>query len=175
MTTSRVLMEAANWDGPNIHRTSLRLGLRSEASGAVREAAPARAGARGPGGRRRADDRAVRRPAASRGRSTSADPGPTRSTIRLRDARVSGLLGAAIARDRCHEILRALEFVTADAADGLDVTVPTFRRGDVTREADLIEEVARLDGLEKLPATLPSRHGASGRLTAVQRMRRARG
>ena len=51
--------------------------------------------------------------------------------------------------------------------------MPTFRRGDVTREADLIEEVARLDGLEKLPATLPSRHGASGRLTAVQRMRRA--
>ena len=31
--TTRVLMEAANWDGPNIHRTSLRLGLRSEASG----------------------------------------------------------------------------------------------------------------------------------------------
>jgi phenylalanyl-tRNA synthetase beta chain len=42
----------------------------------------------------------------------------------------------------------------------------------VTREADLIEEVARLDGLEKLPATLPSRHGASGRLTPRQRLRR---
>ena len=73
-------------------------------------------------------------------------PGPEPLTIRLRDARVSGLLGAAIARERCHEILQALEFETADADDGLDVTVPTFRRGDVTREADLIEEVARLDG-----------------------------
>ena len=31
--TTRVLMEAANWDGANIHRTSLKLGLRSEASG----------------------------------------------------------------------------------------------------------------------------------------------
>ncbi len=31
--TTRVLMEAANWNGPNIHRTSLRLGLRTEASG----------------------------------------------------------------------------------------------------------------------------------------------
>jgi phenylalanyl-tRNA synthetase beta chain len=50
--------------------------------------------------------------------------------------------------------------------------VPTFRRDDVTREADLIEEVARLDGLEKLPATLPSRHGAYGRLTPRQRARR---
>ena len=99
-------------------------------------------------------------------------PGPEPLTISLRDARVSGLLGAPIPRERCAEILRALEFVTADAPDGLDATVPTFRRGDVTREADLIEEVARLDGLEKLPATLPSRHGAAGRLTPLQRMRR---
>ncbi len=170
--TTRVLMEAANWDGPNIHRTSLRLGLRSEASGrfekqiqpeqALEAQAVAAAlmielcGAR-----------------LAPGTTDVGGPGPEPLTIRLRDARVSGLLGAPIPRDRCAEILRALEFVTADAPDGLDATVPTFRRGDVTREADLIEEVARLDGLEKLPATLPSRHGASGRLTALQRMRRA--
>src|SRR5205823_5313764 len=86
--------------------------------------------------------------------------GPPAQTIRLRDARITSLLGAEIPRPRCVEILNALEFETADAPDGLDVTVPAFRRGDVTREADLIEEVARLDGLEKLPATLPSRHGA---------------
>ena len=164
--TTRVLMEAANWDGPNIHRTSLRLGLRSEASGrfekqiqpeqALEAQAVAAAlmielcGAR-----------------LAPGTIDVGGPGPEPLTIRLRDARVSGLLGAPIPRDRCAEILRALEFVTADAPDGLDATVPTFRRGDVTREADLIEEVARLDGLEKLPATLPSRHGASGRLTAA--------
>src|SRR5262249_36839483 len=52
------------------------------------------------------------------------------------------------------------------------VKVPAFRRGDVTREADLIEEVTRLAGLEHLPATLPSRHGASGRLTERQKLRR---
>jgi phenylalanyl-tRNA synthetase beta chain len=50
--------------------------------------------------------------------------------------------------------------------------VPYWRRGDVTREADVIEEIARLWGLEKLPSTLPSRRGAIGRLTAGQRLRR---
>jgi phenylalanyl-tRNA synthetase beta chain len=98
--------------------------------------------------------------------------GPAPRTIVLRDARVTALLGVEVARERSAEILKALEFETASAADGLKVTVPAFRRADVTREADLIEEVARLGALEDLPATLPSRHGAWGRLTDVQRLRR---
>ena len=49
--------------------------------------------------------------------------------------------------------------------------MPPLRRADVTREADLIEEVARVDGLEKLPATLP-RHRPAGLLTPEQRLRR---
>ncbi len=47
-----------------------------------------------------------------------------------------------------------------------------MRRDDITREADLIEEVARIDGLEKLPATLPKRRGAYGLLSPAQRLRR---
>ena len=86
---------------------------------------------------------------------------------------MTSLLGVEVPRERCAEILTALEFTPAHAPDGLDVVVPAFRRADVTREADLIEEVARLGALEDLPATLPSRHGASGRLTDVQRLRRA--
>ena len=50
--------------------------------------------------------------------------------------------------------------------------MPHFRRGDVTREVDLIEEVARIDGLERLPATLPPRRGVAGRLSTRQRVRR---
>ncbi|CAA9501637.1 MAG: Phenylalanyl-tRNA synthetase beta chain, partial [uncultured Solirubrobacteraceae bacterium] len=61
----------------------------------------------------------------------------------------------------------------ADAADGLDVTVPAFRRKDVTREADVIEEVARLGVLERLPATIPpNRLNRAGRLSAPQVLRR---
>ncbi|HEX4114804.1 MAG TPA: phenylalanine--tRNA ligase subunit beta [Solirubrobacteraceae bacterium] len=54
----------------------------------------------------------------------------------------------------------------------LDVTVPPVRREDVTREADLIEEVARIHGLAALPATLPARRGAYGRLSTSQQLRR---
>jgi phenylalanyl-tRNA synthetase beta chain len=60
----------------------------------------------------------------------------------------------------------------AEVDDGLDVTVPPWRRDDVVREADLIEEVARIWGLDRIPATLPSRRGAVGRLAPEQRLRR---
>jgi len=170
-TTTRVLMEVANWDGANIHRTSLKLGLRSEASARFEkqlqpeQAMEAQAVA----------TRLMVQLCGARvlpGTIDVGGPGPAPARIRLRDARVTGLLGVELPRERSEEILRALEFQTADAPDGLDVTVPPFRRADVTREADLIEEVARLGALETLPATLPSRHGAWGRLTPRQRLRR---
>ncbi len=83
------------------------------------------------------------------------------------------ILGVPVPAQRQAEILNALDFATQPAADGLDVTVPALRRQDVTREIDLIEEVARIDGLEGLPATLPARRGAAGKLTHAQRVRRA--
>jgi phenylalanyl-tRNA synthetase beta chain len=54
----------------------------------------------------------------------------------------------------------------------VSVTVPPWRDSDVQREADLIEEVARVHGLDKLPVTLPAREHAVGRLTPSQRLRR---
>ncbi|HKE79534.1 MAG TPA: phenylalanine--tRNA ligase subunit beta [Solirubrobacteraceae bacterium] len=169
--TTRVLMEVANWNGPNIHRTSQLLNLRSEASSRFEKGlAPEQAlqaqivatklmleltGAR-----------------LAPGTIDVGGPFPPPAVIRLRERRVAGLLGRAIARERQAEILRALEFGVEDAPDGLDVAVPPFRRNDVYREADLVEEVARIDGLEKLPATLPKRRGRSGRLSTEQRLRR---
>ena len=144
--TTRVLMEAANWNGANIDRTSLKLGLRSEASGRFeKHLQPEQA----------MDAQAVAtqlmleltgatmRP----GTIDIGGPGPEPKTIRLRETLITRLLGTPIPLERCREILEALEFTVSDSADGLEVTVPAFRRADITREADLIEEVARLNGL----------------------------
>jgi phenylalanyl-tRNA synthetase beta chain len=169
--TTRVLMEVATWDGPSIHRTSWALGLQSEASNRFdKQLQPEQAmQAQAVATKLMIDVCGAR---LAPGTIDIGGDGPPPKTIRLREQRVAGLLGAGIERGRQRQILTALEFGTADAPDGLDVTVPPHRRGDVSREADLIEEVARIDGLDNLPATLPSRHGASGRLSARQRLRR---
>jgi phenylalanyl-tRNA synthetase beta chain len=169
--TTRVLMEVANWDGPNIHRTSQVLGLRSEASGrfekglAPEQAMEAQIVA----------TRLMLELTGARlvpGTIDVGGEGPPGIVIRLREHRVEELLGRPIPRPRQAEILRALGFEAEEAPGGLDVLVPAFRRNDVTREADLVEEVARMDGLEKLPATLPKRRGSAGRLSVQQRLRR---
>jgi phenylalanyl-tRNA synthetase beta chain len=171
-TTTRVLLEAANWDGANVHRTSLRLGLRSEASGRFEKGlAPEAATAAQALATRLMIEFCDARVAP--GTIDIGGPGPTPPTIRLRDARLRALLGIEVPRQRSRQVLEALDFTVADAEDGLDVTPPALRRADITREADVIEEVARLEALDRLPATLPSRHQASGALTPRQRQRRA--
>jgi len=170
--TSRVLLEVANWNGPNIHRSSWALGLRSEASSRFEKGlapeqcmyAQAVAGA------------LMLECCGATLAPGTLDVGwqdPPAPLIRLRAQRVRAILGAEVAVDRQAEILEALDFKTEPAADGLDVSVPPLRREDVTREIDLIEEVARIDGLERLPPTLPARRGAAGRLTHPQLVRRA--
>jgi phenylalanyl-tRNA synthetase beta chain len=170
-TTTTVLTEVATWNGPTIHRTAWKLGLQSEASLRFEkqlqpeQAIEAQAVA----------TRLMLEVCGARlapGTIDVGGPGPEPITIRLRAERIAALLGAPIPRTRCIEILHALEFETSEVPDGLGVKPPPFRRGDITREVDVIEEVARLDGLDKLPATLPSRHGAHGRLTPRQRLRR---
>jgi phenylalanyl-tRNA synthetase beta chain len=169
--TTRVLMEAANWHGPNIHRTSMRLGLRTEASTRFdKRLAPEQA----MDGQALAAKLMVELCGARlvEGTVDVGGPGPEASRVHLRDAKLSGLLGTSVPRPEAAELLSRLGFGVAEARDGLDATVPYWRRNDVSREVDLIEEVARLWGLEKLPSTLPSRHGASGLLTREQRLRR---
>jgi phenylalanyl-tRNA synthetase beta chain len=170
-STTRVLMEAATWNGPNVQRTSARLGLRTEASGRFEKQLQPEQAIDGQAlAHRLLVELCGARPVG--GAIDVGGPGPAPAVIRTRDARVSGLLGAEIPRPDSARILAALGFGVAEAQDGLDVSVPYWRRADVTREADVIEEIARLWGLEKLPSTLPARRGATGRLDAGQRLRR---
>ncbi len=169
--TTRVLMEVATWNGPNIHRTSWALGLRSEASGRFEKGLQ-------PEQCIHAQAIATQLMIELCGARVAAGtidvgaPPPVLREIGLREARVRAILGVEVPLERQAEILAALDFATSPAEGGLSVTVPALRREDVTREIDLIEEVARIDGLERLPATLPARRGAAGRLTHAQRVRR---
>ena len=172
LDTTRVLMEAANWDGPNLHDTSLKLGLRSEASSRFEKGLSVEQAL---DGQIIATQLMLELTGATLvpGTIDVGGEGPAARVLRLRDARVSGLLGVEIDRAESALHLTRLGFETAEAEDGLDVTVPHWRRNDVTREADLVEEVARLHGVnDQLPATLPSRRGAVGVLTPAQRLRR---
>jgi phenylalanyl-tRNA synthetase beta chain len=170
--TTRVLVEAATWDGPNIQRTSTKLALRSEASGRFEKGLSAEQGME-------AQALATRLMLELTGATlvpgtidVDARGSVAPRVLHLREAQVGRLIGRDIARAEQARILEALGFAVADAGDGLDVTVPHYRLGDVTREVDLVEEVARIDGFEKLPDTLPSRHGAVGVLAPEQRLRR---
>src|ERR687897_1878348 len=88
--------------------------------------------------------------------------------IRLRPERMEKLLGEQIDEATTRAIIERLGF--AETGDAWKV--PPWRYADVQREADLIEEVARIHGLDKLPTTLPAREGAVGRLSEGQRLRR---
>jgi phenylalanyl-tRNA synthetase beta chain len=170
--TTRVLLEVATWDGPTIHRASWRLGLRSEASSRFEKGLQPEQCMHAQAVATRLMIECCGAQPAPGTIDVAWQPAPAQ-VLRLREARVRAILGVAVAVRRQAEILRALDFTSAPVSDGLDVTVPALRRDDVAREVDLIEEVARIDGVDRLPATLPARRGAAGLLTHAQRVRRA--
>ncbi|MBB5943172.1 phenylalanine--tRNA ligase subunit beta [Xanthomonas sp. 3307] len=79
---------------------------------------------------------------------------PTPAPIALRRARILRVLGIEIADADVERILRALGMDVAASADGWQVTAPS-RRFDIALEEDLIEELARIHGYDRLPTTLP--------------------
>jgi phenylalanyl-tRNA synthetase beta chain len=170
-TTTRVLLEVATWNGPNIHRTSWALGLRSEASGRFEKGLQPEQTLQA---QALASALMIELCGATLlpGTIDVGGGGPSLQRIELRERRVQSILGLPVPAARQAEILGALDFATEPSGEGLLATVPALRRDDVTREIDLIEEVARIDGVERLPATLPARRGAAGLLTHPQRVRR---
>ncbi|MFL5856318.1 MAG: phenylalanine--tRNA ligase subunit beta [Solirubrobacteraceae bacterium] len=168
--TTRVLMEVASWNGPNIQRTSRKLGVRSEASARFEKGLSPDAALEAQVMASVLMEHVVGATLLP-GTIDVGGAGPPPATLTLRPERVATLLGIEIPAERCAQTLAALGF-GVDGEAPLSVTVPHWRRNDVTREVDLIEEVARVDGVEKLPATLPARRGAYGVLTPVQQLRR---
>lgn len=184
-TTTRVLMEAATWVGPNVLKTSKALGLRSEASTRFeKQLHPDQALAA-----QRLAARLMVELAGARLVPGTIDAYPVPlapRSIELSLDRVAAVLGVRIEAERVATILGSLGFAServggaagggADDGGGstisLAVTVPPWRDADVQRPADLIEEVARVYGLDKLPTTLPARERAIGRLTHPQKLRR---
>jgi phenylalanyl-tRNA synthetase beta chain len=171
-STTRVLMEAATWVGPNILRSSARLGLRTEASARFeKQLHPDQAA-----DAQRLAARLMVELCGARLVSRTIDvyPQPVEPTaVALRPARVARLLGTDVPVDEIRAILERLGFGVAGGDGGMmSVTVPPWRWSDVYREADLVEEIGRVYGLDRMPVTLPARRRAIGRLTPEQRLRR---
>ncbi|MDY7103440.1 MAG: phenylalanine--tRNA ligase subunit beta [Actinomycetota bacterium] len=164
-TTTSVLLEMAWWDPPTIARTSRRLGLRSEASARFERGVDTDTA-----------DLAMRRFAELLG--ATIHPGaidergdlPTSPVVRLRTSRVNDLLGTDLSPQQVRGQLDPIGFATTPAGDDTDVAIPTFRPDSAT-EIDLVEEVARMYGYDRIARTVPSSF-RTGSLTPRQQARR---
>jgi len=155
--TRDVVLEGAVFDPVSVRRTSKALGLHTDASHRFERGVDLE-------GPLYALDRCARLiqqicgGRVARGRvEVSAPPSP-RPPVLLRHGRIAALTGLAVAPERARAILEGLGFgVERESGEGelrWRVTVPSHRV-DVSREADLVEEVVRVHGLSDLPADLP--------------------
>jgi phenylalanyl-tRNA synthetase beta chain len=150
--TTSLFLESANFHASTIRRTSMRLGLRTDASARFEKAQdPANA------------ELAVHHflgllqqycPTA-KAAGPLVDPAGFRypgRTIPLRRARLALKLGVRLEDERVAGILRALQFGVAVTSNGFDVSVPSFRATkDIAIEDDLMEEVGRMFRFDNIP------------------------
>jgi phenylalanyl-tRNA synthetase beta chain len=154
--TVDVLLEAANFSGPSVRQTARLIGLRTEASARFEKGLPAElalAGAR----------RAASLIAELAGGTVHRDwadvyPRPQEPVrVRLRPALVDEVLGTHVPLLESESILKRLNFHVRVLDDGeWDVLPPVFRL-DVTIPEDLVEEVGRVHGYDRIEPTLPGR------------------
>jgi phenylalanyl-tRNA synthetase beta chain len=152
--TTTIVFESAYFDPLSVRRTSRKLGLKTEASmrfekGADRIMPPVallraltlleEIGA------------GTRRGIVIAGHGEGLSP----RTLELRRARIEGLLGTTIPDQDVFRIFGSLGFTSEPTSAGWTVTVP-FRRIDVHREVDLIEELARHYGFDRIPSHFPA-------------------
>ena len=168
--TTRILLESARFAGRSVRRTSRELGLRSEASLRFEKevnpdaviSALNRAAAllcRYAGGK------------ATDGHAELLLDEPKPRTVPLTVQRVNDVLGTSLSAEDIRGVFARLGFDVAGDGDALEVTAP-LRRGDMVRDVDLIEEVARLYGYDNIPITLVRGDTTPGSLTKPQRVTR---
>jgi len=152
--TTDVLLESAAFDPAGIHFTSRSLGLASESSHRFERGVDV---GRVEWASRRAAGLMVAHAGASAARGViDVYPGRTEPRkIWCRFERTRRLLGMPLAADDIVSVVDRLGFgIVERNADGFAVEVPTFRR-DMEIEADVIEEVARVHGIDAVPAETP--------------------
>jgi phenylalanyl-tRNA synthetase beta chain len=163
--TTEILLEAANFEPTGIFRTSERLRLRTEGSNRWEKGVDPHLA--DPAAQLATELLVQTADAALTGHVDVQEGLPERPTIRFRPERADDVIGIATPRTEQDRWLAKLGFDVAET----HVVAPTWRARDVTREIDVVEEVAR-ERLEAVPFTLPARREMFGALTPVQRLRR---
>ena len=152
--TTTIVLESAYFNPASVRRTSKKLGLKTEASMRFERGADPSL----PVAAMRRAISLIEKIGAGTARGDVLDQNPKRiepGTLRLRRSKIAAVLGASIPDPDVLRILYGLGFVLRNAENGWDVTVPT-RRVDASREVDLIEEVARHYGFDRVPVTFPA-------------------
>jgi phenylalanyl-tRNA synthetase beta chain len=171
-STTNVLLESANFDPLSIRRTSRGLGLLSEASYRFERQVDIEMA-------RFACDRAAAMIAALAGGTVFRDvidvyPRKWKpAAASLRKNRIERFLGAPVDHAIVDRIFEKLGFKINHTTDGWSVQVPSHRP-DITREEDLLEEIARHHGFDQFPTTLPKWSGFGAALPQESRERRLR-
>ena len=151
-STTNVLIESAYFAPQRVRRNAYLLGMATEASRRFERHVD-------PGACKRAADRAAQLLVEIAGGKVAQGaidryPAPmTEPTVTMRVARCNAVLGLKIPREKQREMLERLGFKVGESEGVLSALVPTWRR-DIEREIDLIEEVARLYGYDRVPVTL---------------------
>jgi phenylalanyl-tRNA synthetase beta chain len=166
--TTDIVLEAAHWDPPSISRAVRRHKLPSEAAKRFERGVDPQIAAVAL--QRCVDLLAEHGGARPAGGLTVVGEGPARSRIALNADRPAAVAGMPISRQTVVEHLTGVG-CTVDGGQVLQVLPPSWRP-DLTDPADLIEEVVRLVGYDKLPSRLPTPRSGHG-LTASQQLRRA--
>ncbi len=165
--TTTVLMECANFDAFSIQSSSVRLGLRTEGSSRWEKGLDPHLS---PRALALASQLMVELAGATLVPGTIDIHGelPEPAVIPLRPARLEQVIGMAYTEQQIETSLTRLGYTAVDGG----WSVPTWRAGDTTREIDLVEEVARVVGVEAVPTVLPPHADAIGRWGDDERFRR---